>query len=79
MNDWDLRIFETVARLGGIGRAADELNTMQSNVTTRMRHLEEELGVPLLDRHSRGVMPALSCWTTSRATEWDGIRKGLDR
>ncbi len=56
MNDWDLRIFETVARLGGIGRAAVELNTVQSNVTTRMRHLEEELGVPLLDRHSRGVM-----------------------
>lgn len=54
MNDWDLRIFETVARLGGIGRAAAELNTVQSNVTTRMRHLEEELGVPLLDRHSRG-------------------------
>ena len=56
MNDWDLRIFETVARLGGIGRAAAELNTVQSNVTTRMRHLEEELGVPLFDRHSRGVM-----------------------
>jgi DNA-binding transcriptional LysR family regulator len=56
MNDWDLRIFETVARLGGIGRAAVELNTVQSNVTTRMRHLEEELGVSLLDRHSRGVM-----------------------
>lgn len=56
MNDWDLRIFETVARLGGIGRAAAELNTVQSNVTTRMRHLEEELGVPLLDRHSRGVI-----------------------
>lgn len=56
MNDWDLRIFETVARLGGIGRAASQLNTVQSNVTTRMRHLEEELGVFLLDRHSRGVM-----------------------
>ena len=56
MNHWDLRIFATVARLGGIGRAAAELNTVQSNVTTRMRHLEAELGVPLLDRHSRGVM-----------------------
>ena len=56
MNDWDLRIFEAVARLGVIGRAATELNTVQSNVTTRMRHLEEELGFPLFARHSRGVV-----------------------
>jgi DNA-binding transcriptional LysR family regulator len=55
MNDWDLRIFEMVARTGGIGRAAIELNTAQSNVTTRMRHLEEELDEPLFERHSRGV------------------------
>jgi DNA-binding transcriptional LysR family regulator len=55
MNDWDLRIFEMVARTGGIGRAALELNTAQSNVTTRMRHLEEELDEPLFERHSRGV------------------------
>lgn len=56
MNDWDLRIFEAVARLETIGRAATELNTVQSNVTTRIRHLEEELGIPLFSRHSRGVV-----------------------
>lgn len=55
MNDWDLRIFEAVARTGGIGRAAAELNTVQSNVTSRMRRLEEELESDLFDRHSRGV------------------------
>jgi DNA-binding transcriptional LysR family regulator len=55
MNDWDLRIFEMVAREGGIGRAAVELNTAQSNVTTRMRHLEKELDEVLFERHSRGV------------------------
>jgi DNA-binding transcriptional LysR family regulator len=55
MNDWDLRIFERVARTGGIGRAATELNTAQSNVTTRMRHLEDELDEALFERHSRGV------------------------
>ena len=51
----DLRIFEAVARLGAINRAATELNTVQSNVTTRIRKLEEDLGTALFDRHSRGV------------------------
>lgn len=51
----DLRIFEAVARLGGMTPAAAELNTVQSNVTTRVRMLEDELGTPLFERHSRGV------------------------
>lgn len=55
MNTGDLRVFEAVARHGGMNRAAVELNTVQSNVTTRIRHLEEELGAPLFHRHSRGV------------------------
>ncbi|MGH7113726.1 MAG: helix-turn-helix domain-containing protein [Stellaceae bacterium] len=50
----DLRVFEAVARLGGMNRAAAELNTVQSNVTARIRLLEEELGAPLFRRHSRG-------------------------
>lgn len=53
----DLRIFEAVARLGGMNRAAEELHTVQSNVTTRIRNLEAELGVALFDRHARGVSP----------------------
>jgi DNA-binding transcriptional LysR family regulator len=51
----DLKVFETVARAGGMNRAAAELHTVQSNVTARIRALESELGVPLFDRHSRGV------------------------
>jgi DNA-binding transcriptional LysR family regulator len=51
----DLRLFETVARLGGMNRAAAELNTVQSNVTARVRALEEELGAALFERHARGV------------------------
>jgi DNA-binding transcriptional LysR family regulator len=50
-----LKVFEAVARLGGIGRAAAELNTVQSNVTTRVRQLEQELGTQLFERHARGV------------------------
>ncbi len=55
MDAADLRIFETVARLGGMNRAAAELNTVQSNVTARVRVLEDELGAALFERHSRGV------------------------
>jgi DNA-binding transcriptional LysR family regulator len=51
----DLRVFETVSRLGSMNRAAQELHTVQSNVTARIRSLEEELGVPLFLRHARGV------------------------
>lgn len=55
MDAGDLKVFEAVARLGGMSRAAAELNTVQSNVTQRIRLLEEEIGLPLFARHSRGV------------------------
>lgn len=55
MDASDLRVFEAVARLGGINRAAAELNTVQSNVTNRIRLLEEKLGTRLFERLSRGV------------------------
>jgi LysR family transcriptional regulator, cell division regulator len=57
MDAADLRVFEAVARLGGMSRAAAELNTVQSAVTARIRGLEEELGTALFERHSRGVTP----------------------
>jgi DNA-binding transcriptional LysR family regulator len=55
MDTGDLAFFAAVARTGGINRAAQALNTVQSNVTQRIRLLERELGVPLFHRHSRGV------------------------
>lgn len=51
----DLRLFAAVARHRSMNRAAEELNTVQSAVTARVRALEEELGIPLFRRHSRGV------------------------
>jgi LysR family transcriptional regulator, cell division regulator len=51
----DLKTFEAVARHGSMNKAALELNTVQSNVTARIRALEEELGVQLFQRHARGV------------------------
>src|SRR5215468_12702457 len=51
----DLKTFAAVARCGGITRAAGELHTVQSNVTNRIRALETEVGVPLFERHARGM------------------------
>lgn len=52
----DLKTFEAVARHGSMNKAAAELHTVQSNVTARIRALEDELGLPLFDRHPRGVV-----------------------
>ena len=51
----DLRVFEAVSRLGGMNKAALELNTVQSNITARIKALEDQLGVMVFDRTSRGV------------------------
>jgi DNA-binding transcriptional LysR family regulator len=48
-----LHIFRTVAEHGGITRAAAKLNRVQSNVTTRVKQLEERLGTQLFVRERR--------------------------
>ena len=55
MNSADLMFFAAVAEAGGIGRAAIALNTVQSNVTGRIRVLEQALGTPLFYRGTKGV------------------------
>jgi DNA-binding transcriptional LysR family regulator len=49
----DLNVFRTVVQAGGITRAAEKLNRVQSNVTTRIRQLEEQLGVELFIRQGK--------------------------
>lgn len=49
----DLNVFRTVVTAGGITRAAEQLHRVQSNVTTRVRQLEEELGVELFIRQGK--------------------------
>jgi DNA-binding transcriptional LysR family regulator len=49
----DLHIFRTVVQAGGITRAAEKLNRVQSNVTTRVRQLEQDLGVELFIREGK--------------------------
>src|SRR5436190_6984398 len=55
MDTKDLATFAAVARLGGMGRAARALNTVQSNVTQRVRRLEDSLGVALFERSRSGA------------------------
>ena len=49
----ELRIFRAVVREGGVTRAAHRLHRVQSNVTTRVRQLEEKLGTPLFIREGK--------------------------
>lgn len=51
----DLRVLEAVARHGSMNRAAAELCTVQSNVSGRIRVLEEQLGATPFERQSRGI------------------------
>lgn len=49
----DLHIFRSVVQAGGVTRAAERLNRVQSNITTRVRQLEAELGVDLFIREGK--------------------------
>jgi len=51
----DLRVLMTVVRAGSMGKAADQLRTSQPAISRAIADLERMLGVPLLDRGSRGV------------------------
>jgi LysR family nitrogen assimilation transcriptional regulator len=51
----ELRSFIHVARAGSFSRAASELYIAQPALSRQIAKLEEEVGVPLLIRHGRGV------------------------
>lgn len=55
MNTNDLSLFEAVAHHGNFTKAAEAMFTVQSNVTARIKNLEEEFGAPLFFRTSRKV------------------------
>lgn len=50
-----LQYFVAVAELGSVTRAAHSLSISQSSVTESIRELENDLGVELFERHSRGL------------------------
>ena len=50
-----LRFIDEVARAGSIRKAAEQLAITSTALNRRILAMEEELGVPLFDRHSTGV------------------------
>jgi len=51
----NLKYFHMVSRLRSIRKAAEALHVAQSAVSRQIKNLEDEVGVPLFDRHARGV------------------------
>ena len=51
-----LHFFVTVAQEGGFTAASEKLHYAQSNLSTRIRQMEEELGETLFYRQKRGVI-----------------------
>lgn len=51
-----LTIFRAVVRENGVTRAAEKLNRVQSNVTMRIKQLEQQLGVELFARDGRRLV-----------------------
>ncbi len=50
-----LEIFRTVAIEGSVSKAAIKLNRVQSNISTRIKQLEQQLEKSLFLRHNRGL------------------------
>lgn len=52
-----LRYLVQIIKCGSISRAAEILHVAQPSLSLQIKNLEDELGVPLLVRHARGVLP----------------------
>lgn len=65
----DLAIFQAVLQEGGITAAARRLHRVQSNITTRIKQLEDSLGVALFERDGRGVRPTAAALVLAGYTE----------
>jgi LysR family transcriptional regulator, nitrogen assimilation regulatory protein len=55
MNVRQIEYFLAVADTGSLSRAASRLRIVQSALSRQMRLLEDDLGVPVLERHGRGM------------------------
>ncbi|MFZ4601222.1 MAG: LysR family transcriptional regulator [Caulobacterales bacterium] len=57
MLDWDkLKTFHHAAETGSLTAAAEQLGVSQSAVSRQIASLEESIGVPLFQRHARGLL-----------------------
>lgn len=57
MNLRQLRYFAAIIETGNLTRAADRLHVAQTALGMQLRQLEEDIGITLVTRHSRGVEP----------------------
>ena len=55
MNVLHMRYAVEVARLGSINKAADELFIAQPNLSRTIKKLEDDLGIIIFDRSSKGM------------------------
>jgi DNA-binding transcriptional LysR family regulator len=55
----DLHVLMTVARCGSMGKAASELAVSQPAISKTISDMEAALGIRLLDRSPRGVVPTV--------------------
>ncbi len=55
-----LRLFRAVARTGSVGAAAEAVHSVPSNVSARVRKLEDDLGTALFVREPRGMRLTLA-------------------
>ncbi len=51
-----LHVFRAVCHEGTVTRAAEALRRTQSSVSRSVREIEDSLGVPLFERHGRGML-----------------------
>ncbi|ALE03593.1 LysR family transcriptional regulator [Bartonella ancashensis] len=55
--DWDkLRVFHAAAEAGSFTHAAQRLHLSQSAISRQVSSLEQDVGVPLFQRHARGLI-----------------------
>jgi DNA-binding transcriptional LysR family regulator len=74
-----LQLLVLIADLGSIQRAAEVVGQTQSSATKALSELERMVGLPLFERHARGVRPTLicrdllpllrTCWARSMAAQ----------
>ena len=69
----DLRILVAACESGNLSSLARELRRTQSSISQHIARLEAELGVKLLERHARGVIP-----TAAGKALKDSALEGLD-
>lgn len=78
-----LDLFHSVVQLGSVSRAAAEHQITQPSASSRIRHLERQLSMRLLDRSPTGSLPTpegavVAGWVKVLLTSADELRAGVD-